>query len=86
MLTTAPLFASAIVAKSGSVCIGAPEACTPAGDSALAPCAACEDGCGCACACGSDLEQPPTINNAASRETASIPGFIGSLASKTDAA
>src|SRR5260221_3258228 len=77
MLTTAPLFASAIVAKSGSVCIGAPAACTPPGDGALAPCAACEDGC--ALACGSEgLEQPLAMNSAASKETAS---FIGSLSS-----
>src|SRR5438067_10332167 len=77
MFTTAPLFASAIAAKSGSAWIGAPEGCTPAGDGALAPCEACAGGCG----CGSDLEQPPAINAAASKETASIPGFIGSLAS-----
>src|SRR5260221_2010672 len=77
MLTTAPLFASAIVAKSGSVCIGAPAACTPAGDGALAPCAACEDGC--ALACGSEgLEQPLAMNSAASKEAAS---FIGGLSS-----
>ena len=81
MLTTAPLFASAIAAKSGSVCSGAPAACTPAGDGALAPCAACGAE---ALASGSDvLEQPPTISAAASKETASIPGFIGSLASKS---
>src|SRR5260221_14013400 len=75
MLATAPLFAWAIVAKSGSVCIGAPEACTPAGDGAGPPCAACEDGC--ALACGSEgLEQPLAMNSAAGKETAS---FIGSL-------
>src|SRR5258706_8828521 len=77
MFTTVFLFASAIAAKSGRICTGAPAAATPAGEGAVAPCAACEDGC--AFACGSEgLEQPLAMNSAASKETAS---FIGSLSS-----
>src|SRR6266850_7662794 len=72
MFTTAPLFASAIAAKSGSTCAGAPPAaCAPAGDGAVAPWAAW--------VFGSDgLEQPPARMTADSKQTEKILAFMGS--------
>src|SRR2546430_16135586 len=78
MLTTAPLFASAIAAKSGSVCSGAPAACTPAAfiptDGAVTPCAAFPD----MFACGSAvLEQPAARMTAESKQAERILAFMG---------
>src|SRR5882672_10288740 len=63
MLTTAPLFASAIAAKSGSDCIGAPAAAWLVEGAALAPCAACALG------VSATLEHPPAASAAANRKT-----------------
>jgi hypothetical protein len=73
MFTTAPLFASAIAAKSGSAWIGA-----------LAPCAACCAGADFPgiFACGSELlEQPAARMTAESKQTESILAFMDHLKS-----
>src|SRR3954466_6675971 len=70
MLTTAPLLASAIAAKSGSACIGAPAACAPVAAGAVAPCAAG------AFAGVSVAGEQPEPNRAAIKEIVRIAGFM----------
>src|SRR5438067_557309 len=79
MLTTAPLFASTITAKSGSVCVAPPAACAPACCAgAVAPAAGTLTLAGDALALtGSSLEQPLVSNAAAATANSTTLAFTG---------
>src|SRR5689334_16425990 len=74
MFTTAPLLASAMAAKSGSDCTGAPAACAPFGlfaDAVVAPCAAWGFA---GCSVAGEQAAP---RQAVIKEKARIAGFMG---------
>src|SRR5581483_878874 len=74
MLTTAPLFASTIAAKSGSICVAPPEAAAPAcGVGAVLPAAGTLAVAGGALALtGSSLVQPPASASAATANSRTL--------------